>query len=88
MMAQEKNRAMNARVDTYFRLAPEVSSVPAPLHEADEEVDAVVASSPSDTSSEGQGSFRHASTSSQTDKPSFLKKMRHRSKRLSLNMFK
>ncbi|KAF2655873.1 hypothetical protein K491DRAFT_704369 [Lophiostoma macrostomum CBS 122681] len=88
MMAQEKNRAMNARVDTYFRLAPEVSSVPAPLREADEEGDPIVTSSPSDTSSDGQGSLRHASTSSQVDKPSFLKKMRHRSKRLSLSMFK
>lgn len=89
MMAQEKNRAMNARVDAYFRVPPppEASSVPAPLQEVDEG-DAVIATSPSDTSSEGQESLRQSSTSSQTDKPGLIKKMRRKSKRLSLSLFK
>ena len=87
MMAQEKNRAMNARMEAYFRVpAPEATSVPAPLAEAEDEN---VPSSPSDTSSEGPESLRHMSTSSsQSDKPSLLKKMRHRSKKLSMSMFK
>lgn len=86
-IAQVKNRAMNERINNYFRVAqPEVSSVPAPLQEAEDE-DAVIATSPSDTSSEGHGSIRHSSTSSD-NKPGLLKKMRHKSKRLSLSIFK
>jgi len=90
MLAQEKNRAMNARMDAYFRVAPEPSApapFPAPLREVDDEDGVNLTSSPSDTSSEGQESVRHASTSSQ-EKISMIKRMRHRSKRLSLNIFK
>jgi hypothetical protein len=89
MMASEKNRAMNARVDAYFKVpGPEVSSKPAPLHEVEHEDEAVVTTSPSDTSSEGQESLRQSSTSSQTDKPGLFKMMRRKSKRLSLSIFK
>ncbi|KAJ4305014.1 hypothetical protein N0V90_000543 [Kalmusia sp. IMI 367209] len=91
MMAQEKNRALNARVDAYLRVAPEPpmpSPYPAPLHEVDDEDAVNLTSSPSDTSSEGQESLRHASTSSQGDKKTILQKMRHKSKRLSLSIFK
>ncbi|KAF2244290.1 hypothetical protein BU26DRAFT_97492 [Trematosphaeria pertusa] len=92
MMAQEKNRAMNARVDAYFRVptkeAPLPAPFPAPLPEADDEDAANLATSPSDTSSVGQDSLRQSSTSSQTDKPGMFKKMRRKSKRLSLSIFK
>lgn len=83
MMAQEKNRAMNARVDAYFRVAPEV----APLTEEPDEIN-MPTISPSDTSSEGHDSVRQSSTSSQTDKSGFMKRMRRKSKRLSLSIFK
>ncbi|KAF2016140.1 hypothetical protein BU24DRAFT_409287 [Aaosphaeria arxii CBS 175.79] len=92
MMAQEKNRAMNARVDAYFRVPPpETSSVPAPLREVEEENDATIGSGPSDTSSEpseGQESLRHSSTSSTEKSSGLFKKMRRKSKRLSLSLFK
>lgn len=87
MMAQEKNRALNARVDAYLGVAPEPplpSPYPAPLHEVDGEN----SSTPSETSSDGPDSLRHASTSTQGDKKSILQKMRHRSKRLTLSFFK
>ncbi|CAI6340602.1 unnamed protein product [Periconia digitata] len=93
IQAQEKNRALNARVSEYFRVpvaaepTPIPSAYPGTLHEIDEE-GPNVASSPSDTSSEGPDSVRHSSTSSQLDSPSILKKMRHKSKRLSLSIFK
>ncbi|PSN66702.1 hypothetical protein BS50DRAFT_371854 [Corynespora cassiicola Philippines] len=85
MIAQEKNRAMNARVDAYFRVPTEA---PAPLPEVEDEDSTNIASSPSDTSSEGQESVRQSSTSSQTDKTGILMKMRRKSKRLSLSLFK
>lgn len=93
LMAQEKNRAMNARVDAYFgnpRAAVETATppFPAPLTEVDDEDNVNLTSSPSDTSSDGQGSLRHSSTSSETEKPGMFKKMRQRSKRLSLSLFK
>ncbi|KAF2263702.1 hypothetical protein CC78DRAFT_264770 [Lojkania enalia] len=84
MMAQEKNRAMNARVDAYFRVPPETAPVP----EADDENDGIIATSPSDTSSETHESLQHASTSSQSDRSGLFKKMRFRSKKLSLGVFK
>ena len=87
MMAQEKNRAMNARVDAYLRVAPEAplsTSVP----EVDDEDNVMMASSPSDTSSEGHGSVRNAPTSSSVDKLGLMKRMRTKSKRLSLSIFK
>ncbi|KAF2712497.1 hypothetical protein K504DRAFT_359112, partial [Pleomassaria siparia CBS 279.74] len=64
MMAQEKNRAMNARVDAYFRVAsapPEIA-LPSSLAEVEED-NVIMVSSPSDTSSEGHGSIRQPSTS-------------------------
>ena len=91
IMAGEKNRALNARVDAYLRVAPEPalpSPYPAPLREVDEEADVGLTSSPSDTSSEGQESVRHPSTSSQGDSVSLLKRMRYKSKRLSMSLFK
>ena len=90
MMAQEKNRAMNARVDAYFRVpkegAPPTSPYPPALPEANDEDTANLASSPSDSSSDGQGSLRQSSTSSQND--NILMRMRRKSKRLSLSLFK
>jgi hypothetical protein len=85
-MAQEKNRAMNARVDAYFNRAPppETSSIPPPLAEADDE-DANTAASPSDTSSEGHGSLRRSPTS---ERLGFFKRVRTRSKRMSVSLFK
>ncbi|KAF2799570.1 hypothetical protein K505DRAFT_225177, partial [Melanomma pulvis-pyrius CBS 109.77] len=63
MMAQEKNRAMNARVDAYFRVAPpETAPLPMSLLEVDDE-DNRSAPSPSDTSSDGHESLRQSSTS-------------------------
>ena len=91
IMAQEKNRALNARVDAYIRAATEPalpSPYPAPLREVDEESDVALTSSPSDTSSEGPESLRHPSTSSQGDSVSILKRMRYKSKRLSMSIFK
>lgn len=92
MMAQEKNRAMNARVDAYFRVsadpAPLPSPFPAPLHEVDDENNAALAPSPSDTSSEGQESVRHSPPSSAIGKSGLLGKMKQRSKRLSMGIFK
>ncbi|KAH7139408.1 hypothetical protein B0J11DRAFT_42565 [Dendryphion nanum] len=92
MMAQDKNRAMNARVDAYFRVPqPETSSSPAPLRETEDENDMTLASSTSDTSSEpseGRESLRLA-PSSKIDKASGLfKNMRQKSKRMSLSLFK
>lgn len=91
MMAQEKNRAMNARVDAYFRVPTETpipSPYPAPLHEVDDEDNGNLTTSPSDTSSEGHESLRQPSTSSQNDKKGIMMKMRRKSKRLSLSLFK
>jgi hypothetical protein len=89
MLASEKNKAMNARVDAYFRVAPpETSSKPAPLHEVEDEGEAAIAATPSESSSEGQESLRDSSTSSQMDRLGFLKRMRYKSKRLSLSVFK
>ncbi|KAF1978362.1 hypothetical protein BU23DRAFT_577267 [Bimuria novae-zelandiae CBS 107.79] len=79
MMAQEKNRALNARVDAYLRVSTEPalpSPYPAALPEVDGEDGIVLASSPSDTSSEGTDSGRYPSTSSQGDS------------RLSMSIFK
>ncbi|KAF2191430.1 hypothetical protein K469DRAFT_511660, partial [Zopfia rhizophila CBS 207.26] len=59
MMAQEKNRAMNARVDAYFRVPPNTMALP----EVDDEAEAPGATSPSDTCSEGQESLRQSSAS-------------------------
>jgi hypothetical protein len=92
-MAQEKNRAMNARVDAYIRAPVEPtpavpSPYPAPVREVDDEDGGNVVSSPSDTSSEGQESVRHLPPSSAIDKPSLLGKMKRKSKRLSLSFFK
>lgn len=88
-MAQEKNRAMNARVDAYFRVAPpETAPLPMSLLEVDDEDNRMVASSPSDTSSDGHESLRQSSTSSATDKSGLMKKMRFKSKKLSLSLFK
>lgn len=87
-MAQEKNRAMNARVDAYFRVAPpETAPLPMSLLEVDDE-DNRSAPSPSDTSSDGHESLRQSSTSSATDKSGLMKKMRFKSKKLSLSLFK
>ncbi|KAF2687253.1 hypothetical protein K458DRAFT_295828 [Lentithecium fluviatile CBS 122367] len=93
MMAQEKNRAMNARVDAYFRVptaevAAMPSPYPAPVREVDDEEGSNLAISPSDTSSEGQESVRHSPPSSAVDKPSILGKMKRKSKRLSMSIFK
>ena len=91
MMAQEKNRALNARVEAYLRVASEPTSpspYPAPLREVDEDSGVALTSSPSDTSSEGQESLRHMSTSSQGDSLSILKRVRNKSKRLSMSLFK
>jgi hypothetical protein len=89
--AMEKNKAMNARVDAYFRVPPpETSSKPAPLQEAEDEGDMAIAMTPSDTASsasEGQESLRQA-PSAHAASPSFLKRMRRKSKRVSLFMFK
>ena len=60
-----------------------------PLIDIDEEEDdasTVIAPSPSETSSEGHESVRHASAA--PDKSGLFKKMRKRSKRLSLSVFK
>ncbi|KAF2727966.1 hypothetical protein EJ04DRAFT_403088, partial [Polyplosphaeria fusca] len=83
IMAQEKNRAMNARVDAYFRVPPPPEV--APLTEEPDEMDGTTMAtiSPSDTSSEGPESLRQSSTSSQTDNSGFIKRMRRKSKRLS-----
>lgn len=91
MMAQEKNRAMNARVDAYFRVPVEPalpSPYPAPVHEVDAERNGSLVPSPSETSSEGQESVRHSPPSSAIGKPGLLGKMKQRSKRLSLSLFK
>jgi hypothetical protein len=93
MMAQEKNRAMNARVDAYFRVPADPvaalpSPYPAPVREVDEEEGTNLQSSPSDTSSEGQESVRHSPPSSAIGKPGFLGKMKRKSKRLSVSLFK
>ncbi|KAF2280110.1 uncharacterized protein EI97DRAFT_111374 [Westerdykella ornata] len=89
MMASEKNKAMNARVEAYLRAAPsETSPRPAPLQEVDDESELGITSSPSDTASEGQDSIRQPSTSSQLDRPNFLNRMRQRSRRLSRTIFK
>lgn len=90
MMAQEKNRAMNARVDAYFRVPqPETSSVPAPLREVDDENNSALASSTSsDTSSEpseGRESLRQAPTFKASG---LFKKMGRKSKRVSMSLFK
>ncbi|KAF2000003.1 hypothetical protein P154DRAFT_206396 [Amniculicola lignicola CBS 123094] len=84
MMAQEKNRAMNARVDAYFRV-PITEGVPVPpVREAEDEGEHIP-TSPSDTASEGQESIRQSSTSSGGgDKSGLFKKMRLKSKRMSL----
>lgn len=92
IQAQEKNRALNARVNEYFRVpvsepTPIPSAYPGTLREIDEE-DGNVATSPSDTSSDAPDSVRHSSTSSQPESASILKKMRRKSKRLSLSIFK
>ncbi|KAF9740122.1 hypothetical protein PMIN06_003746 [Paraphaeosphaeria minitans] len=91
MLAQEKNRALNARVDAYLRVAPEPalpSPYPAPLADLNKEDGVALSSSPSDTSSEGPESVRHSSTSTQGESVSILKRMRYRSKRLSMSLFK
>lgn len=91
MLAQEKNRALNARVDAYLRVAPEPSlptPYPAPLAGVNEDDGVALSSSPSDTSSEGPESVRHSSTSTQGDSISMFKRMRHKSKRLSMSIFK
>jgi hypothetical protein len=93
MMAQEKNRAMNARVDAYFRVPTEAAAAvpspyPAPVREVDEEDGGNVTFSPSDTSSEGHESVRHSPPSSAIGKPGLLGKMKRKSKRLSMSLFK
>lgn len=88
MMASEKNRAMNARVDAYFRVAPpETAPLPLSLPEVDDEDNGATALSPSDTSSDGHDSLRQSSTST-IDKSGLMQKMRFRSKKLSLSLFK
>jgi hypothetical protein len=79
---------MNARVDAYFRVAPDTAPLPQSLPEAEDEDNGMTASSPSDTSSEGNESVRHSSTSSPMDKSGLMKKMRFKSRKLSLNIFK
>ncbi|KAK7191337.1 hypothetical protein DPSP01_003045 [Paraphaeosphaeria sporulosa] len=91
ILAQEKNRALNARVDAYLKVAPEPplpSPYPAPLADVNEDDGVALSSSPSDTSSEGPESVRHSSTSTQGDSVSIIKRMRHKSKRLSMSLFK
>lgn len=91
MMAQEKNRALNARVDAYLRVTTDSappSPYPAPLRGVNEEDGMALSTSPSDTSSEGPESVRHPSTSSQPDSMSIINKMRRKSKRLSMSIFK
>lgn len=86
----EKNKAMNARMEAYFRVPPpETSSKPAPLQEEDEG-DVAIAMTPSDSASsasEGQESLRQE-PSTHAGSQSFLKKMRRKSKKVSLFMFK
>lgn len=82
---------MNARVDAYFKVPdPETSSRPAPLHEVEDEDedDIMIAATPSETSSEGRESVRQSSTSSQTDKGGLFTRMRRKSRKLSVNLFK
>jgi hypothetical protein len=85
----EKNKAMNARVDAYLRVPPpESSSRPVPLQEADDEGD-MTSPTPSDSASsasEGRESLRQVP--SHDENSGFLKKMRRKSKKLSLLMFK
>jgi hypothetical protein len=89
-MASEKNKAMNERVNAYFARAPQpqTPATPTPLREADDESDEAITTISSDTSSEGQESLRRSSTSSQTSKLGFLKKMQRKSKRMSFGIFK
>lgn len=53
MAAQEKNRALNARVDAYLNTCPE-KSVLMEQRTGEDEADGVGPPSPSDTGSEGQ----------------------------------
>jgi hypothetical protein len=93
MQAQEKNRALNDRVNAYFKVPTSEpatpTAYPGTLHQVNEEEGSNLVNSPSDTSSDGHESVRHSSTSSsQGDKASILGKMRFKSKRLSLSIFK
>lgn len=90
MAAQEKNRAMNARVDTYFRFPPDTMVL---TESQDGELEAEGASestssSNSDVSSEAQESVRQDSISSSGGKHKLFSRVRHKSKRLSMALFK
>ncbi|KAF2133306.1 hypothetical protein P153DRAFT_282722 [Dothidotthia symphoricarpi CBS 119687] len=87
--AQEKNRAMNSRLDAYFFPSADspTSPVPRALRDDDEDSNAATSSTPSDTSSNDHDSVRHASMSGAPYKVNLLSRMRRRSKRIS-GMFK
>lgn len=91
MIAQEKNRAMNARVDSYFKFPPppEVPVLTEALPDAENEGESTVTSSSnSDVSSESQDSVRQPSLTSSRGKNKFLSRVRNKSKRLSMTIFK
>lgn len=91
MVAQEKNRAMNTRVDNYFRFPPE-TMVLTESHDGEIEAEAASesnsSSSNSDVSSEAQDSVRQDSISSSGGKHKLFSRVRNRSKRLSMALFK
>ncbi|KAF2205980.1 hypothetical protein GQ43DRAFT_467685 [Delitschia confertaspora ATCC 74209] len=90
MMAQEKNRAMSARVDSYFGRFPAPVEAPVPMESREEhDVEAMLpSSSNSDTSSDGHDSLPHDAPTPIRAKHGFLYKVRHKSKRLSTSLFK
>lgn len=87
--ASEKNRAMNSRLDAYFFPSSDspISPYPSAVREDDEDSNGA---GNSDTSSNDQGSLRHASMSSEPQEPfkiGVLSRFRRKSKRIS-GMFK
>ena len=91
MLAQEKNRAMNTRIDSYFKFPPppETAAITEVLGEGENDAEGTISSSSnSDVSSDAQDSVRRDSITSSRGKNKFLSKVRNKSKRLSMSIFK